>query len=595
MDASGDLQQPRRLVEGYLAQLRAFGCFCDEALGERIESVVVERVGFVKAYCEFLEHVGNLRFGDGEVPLLYNTQQWPEGVEPAGFVSPDSLIAPSQYFTALAVSWGFQATMDKEEASPLPRFLKAALWVARRHGVPTAIHYVFALREHGLILSTRTLYGTVDALIRGYRIAASDSSLYETFFGGSMPEHPRALIQAELAEVDLEAPFTRSAGPLLQTLLSLASAQVERVRSAVSYDEWLRSQFVLSSFLDVIVHLVPKHVPSVSPTVRSALDHFEEMRADAGGIAALVRRGVISRPLCAVFDLNIPTLIAMIGADRLVHERAVVPRALQGVLIDGQRHHDLPVEWARLSPAYAQALCDATLDSPRMLDSLKQFTTQQILNNAAAAEVFDEFDAPASIRLLLAEEFSGELDRRNLQRLREEIGRIKELRSNTSEPPTDNHNGTGEDWGGEWLAENRDWVTSVHRRVDTAMKHEDITQRLQRAMAMGDKGNRKGAASLVEELVADYPWFHPLLYELGVALDQADRSSLALVTLEAALLVAPENPLYWESLSIVLRRLGSDVAARLALGTIAMLRSSPRLADAPDLKEYWRQWDARWA
>ena len=67
------------IAEQLFAQVKAVGQF---GLGMSttasvLDAAMKQRIGFTRSLLQALEQVAGLRFGDNEVPLCYNTADWP--------------------------------------------------------------------------------------------------------------------------------------------------------------------------------------------------------------------------------------------------------------------------------------------------------------------------------------------------------------------------------------------------------------------------------------------------------------------------------------------------------------------------------------
>lgn len=84
------------------------------------------------------------------------------------------------------------------------------------------------------------------------------------------------------------------------------------------------------------------------------------------------------------------------------------------------------------------------------------------------------------------------------------------------------------------------------------------------AMRQGDAGAHAEAVASVRSLLELYPWSSFVHYELGIALDQSGDPERALHHIEMAIALAPTRKEHWQSLGVVLNRLGARDEAGIA-------------------------------
>lgn len=95
----------------------------------------------------------------------------------------------------------------------------------------------------------------------------------------------------------------------------------------------------------------------------------------------------------------------------------------------------------------------------------------------------------------------------------------------------------------------------------------DPVELFQRRLTAGieaTEANPGEGVRLLRKACEIYPWTGWAHAELGIAQDTSGDPASALLQLEKAILSMPDQHLWWQSLGVVLRRLGHDTEARIA-------------------------------
>jgi hypothetical protein len=112
-----------------------------------------DRIQLTKAILELLEQKAGLVFDENEIPLCYNTLNWPITAPPGGYSGRNEPVRPTQIIDSLVTNWGMERQLD----SAVTRLMRAALGVCHRQGLPAAIRYLVDLQRHGFVLKSLSL------------------------------------------------------------------------------------------------------------------------------------------------------------------------------------------------------------------------------------------------------------------------------------------------------------------------------------------------------------------------------------------------------------------------------------------------------
>jgi hypothetical protein len=557
------------IAEVLLRQIRAVGQLGLDAPSITAASdALLRRCATAGNIFQVLEHIAGLVCEDG-VPFVYNLQRWPEGLPPAGYTGGDVVLQPSTLLETYVLAW-HAATIESPVSGR--RFLKAALWVCLQKGLAAALRYTLDLERYGFVRRPVDVHRVLSALISAQRIVAVDKDIVP-FFLGRAPATPRELMDADFVAFDLETPPTRPIAPAaVEALVSAALQQVERVRNATNYDEWLTGHWVLSSHAEHVLPIINQHVTKLSAGLNAILDQLEEMRADGGGITGIITVQSTTRQL----DSALPALVNVIrvgiehaaGSDwkrRALEERGI-PRGVADKLFDRETLDD--PAWRMVSGHLAPIYLEVVLHrDPRDLIRSRPFTTEEILANDAAGECFMAagIDEPRQ-RLAAARHLSGDWSAAGFQRFKSWLPR-----SPGEHPPVAVDDGFDADYEqfDKWFEDNKKFFENLHENVTRAMAIDEIERRLQPVIdgtCAVEKRAREVAAVL--EL---YPWLEVAIYEAGIVADDGGDHERGLELFSAAIHANPANPMYWQSLGVALNRSGHSEEAQIAAVISKML------------------------
>lgn len=586
----------KRISEALFAQIQSLGIFSLDLNSKKdmLNEAIVRRLAFTRNYFQILEEIAELSFDEDEVPLLYNTQNWPPNIPPAGYSSIRTSLKPSLLLDSYLGSWYFHWTAKEEDFWSAQRFLKSALWMLQHGGVDASIRYLFDLQRHGFVLDHQDIYDALSLLIKAQRIVDRDEDLLTYFFGEVVPDTYHKLIQAEFIHFDLDRPVKRPiSSDVVQALINAGLDQVERVRKSTNYDAWLSGQWILASMLSQIQSILNHHLGHTNMAIQAILDQFEEMRADAGGIkrvfhAQMFDSGYINRnPLSSNFGFK-PAIKAVCRGiqlaskktwkARLFQDRCLVPFSLQPLFLD-ENFPTLPFEWRLISPNLATTFCHVVIRSDLLPDHMpmKEYTSNEILNSRVSREVFEAYGIQdAFTQRILAMECTGEWQRFSFEDIAREL---LSLDNDLSDPPVgdsvDEFSNSRESIN-EWLDNNKDAVQQIILELKDAFYTEELQVGMDKAYYLDQIGQNQDRITVLENILHDFPWFGPAHLEIGIAYDKAGQLQRALQHIETAIVMRPLMHLYWQSLSVILGRLGFHDEAKLANGLFLMLNESDK-------------------
>jgi tetratricopeptide (TPR) repeat protein len=524
-------------------QLRAIGPLTErkqeEALGK-----LTRRIAFTGRFLQFLEAAADLRFEPGETPLLYNTAAWPAEAMPAGWNADETSVRPSDLVLSYHGTWRGHLP---EHNVATRRFLKAALWVAATSGVATAVRYLFELHRRGFALGPEQFGSAVDALLSACRSVERDEDVPRFFFGERAPATPHDLIHADFVHYSFKSrrPLPEA---VLETLFDEAQEQIERARNAADYDEWVVAQAVLYGVAWVVEHTLEEHGPA-NLAVKSFVEQLEELRADAGSM--VMRHGddepfrerlsTLPRALFLILTYKLGPAAAR---EHVLHARAPFPHALADLVFGSV---PLPPPWDGVSPSLAGVFAPIMTDVRHELVRARRFTREELVATGAAPKVFAS---------------------RGVHGAAEQEIILQELVGKSAQPDEENETAAA---SAKWASDNRELVRSVagelHGKASLA-EHQD---QLMAAMRLGEEGAHEAAVS-IRRLAGLYRWSPYVHFELGIALDRSGDPQAALPHMELAIALDPLNALHWQSLSVILSRLGAPYESVLASAVPELLK-----------------------
>lgn len=367
-----DLPQPSlaltRIADLYLRELQAFGRLtsAEHKLGvETWGTYVLVRVNVIQSFFKALESKAGLRFAPADrYPFYYHLDlqpgaalpaqvgAWPSSAPPAGYTTDAPDVRPSTLTTSLVNGW-----WHRTSGTCKGRLIKAALWQVKAAGLHNALTLLFDLHRAGFA-ATDDLYGAIRVLLHGRSRVSSDEAMVAAFIGSADVDGAAwRFLEPDTAWI--EPGEARAEADVIDALLAQGSAEVDRVRRSVDYDEWHIGQAQLSKLLFSIHRLVDEFwgVNRLPRVWQAKLDQWEEIFCDSLGDLGLAYLPQAPLPTWNVTEAPYANRImeqyqargGMNWRRRFLRERLLVPAGLQRHLLDDLTAPDAPDEWRGLS------------------------------------------------------------------------------------------------------------------------------------------------------------------------------------------------------------------------------------------------------
>ena len=523
-----------RIARHFFQELQIFGVLtsCDPLNDEVHASYVSERAGFIRSFLKILEKACDLKFtANSNVPFCYNMVEWSDAAPIAGYSGGLVEVRPSEVATTLILN-GTQRVKDTIHL----RLITCALQRLRSTDLQATLTYLFDLHQAGFAGADDLLKVSV-LLLAGRAQAGSDEELLEQILGH------RLTSGTDLRHIELTLDWIR-VGPLhadgkaiLSGLFQRALQEIGKVRDADDLDTWIIGQAYILGLLETVRKLIKEFVPEVPLPWRAQLSQWEEIVADAGSIFLMAERGF--DPLTSQYRSEITKLIGRVFShkvgigweERFYRERLLVPTALRGQLLFAD---DLPMprEWEYLSwrTIYPWTIGikrgksphGIRVEPPSVSELIELDVVRQVLLTHGISE-------PAQQRRLLTQYLSG--SREEMMAALREVVSQRDTQAELLES----------------IFETIYWLETEHRYAD-AVNH-------------------------ARQAAEWYPYLPQAYLELAISLDLQGSPELAIEQLIPAILLAPTEPLNWQSLSVVLGRLGKSDEAHFASAFKELLES----------------------
>lgn len=536
------------------SELKSFGILASPSKidSERLKDYIVKRGSFIKSLLQLLEEYTDLRF-TAHQPYCYQTQNWPANLPLAGLTTGDKLPRPSDVVTAMVANWSV-----KFEGGYTSRALRVALWITHQTNLSNAIQFIFRLEKSGFMLGLG-LDEALLVLLAGRSQVESEEELVRRCLRGSIPTSPEAWmpIELDIDWVDVQIAPKPAEQRLLAELLNIALDEVESLRNAASWDEWIVGQIHLSVILPIISNAYIRRVPEPSLAANAILSQLEEIVADAFALTHARGSSISSRPFAQNFSsLRGLMMIFEHNAgenweDRLFEERLMVPKALRHILLP-QKNGSLPVEWDLLSRHLVQPFAivwhheyqpelarSVALFGEKLLASstVQEFFIKHAITDAELQEIF--FSEAYEGKSFFNKMFDGTYPKKELSK--DELTKI---------------------------------IQSEHDKTNFSEWQNSLYQ----AIELSENGRLSEAQVLLNELAQMYPWSAMVQSELAIALDRAGSVEQALQHVIDSIILDLQNPLGWQSLGVILNRLGSHNEAVFAMNISQYLQDSMKQA-----------------
>lgn len=487
------------------------------------------RVRLLGLILEALEHFGDNRLEQWRLPYCYFRYEWPPEASIAGYTGGQAPLDSTSLIRSILSNWH----LELEENLNF-RLLPAALFMTHQHGFAAAVDYLLDLLEQGLVVRAQSVAEALVSLVHACAGEGTDSERVIRFLG-KRPKSPAGWMNAseKLWSFRRAADDPEVVQQLLLRLIARCLARVRIVRRAASWDAWLLGQAMLAALAETTLRTCEAIAPDPPLGLRAVLSQLEEMKADARALFLISRPPF--RPFDAVFtsarafDAMFRHNFGEMGRERLLTERLLVPARIVSTVLDENEELPLPGAWQEVSWRCVHAFAAVSHVSQNLFLARRvPVDPEPLLRDESLQELFGRHgitDRAAQRRIVVDEitnRYPGEvpLDREELEKhLQEALDRLhsREIKAQFlgSEPDSP-----------------RDELERVVGRI--------------------------------ESLLALYPWNWLLHQELGIAWDRLDQPRRAVRCLVAAIFLAPEEAMPWQSLGVVLKRAGLAADAAVA-------------------------------
>jgi hypothetical protein len=380
-----DLSQPSlaltRIADLYLWELQAFGRLTsvEPKLNTKTwGTYVFLRANLIRSLLEVLESKAGLRFTpEDRYPFYYyldsgpadaSLEAWPSSAPPTGYTTDAPDVGPSTLATSLINGW-----WQRTSGTCKGRLFKAALWQVKASGLQSALTLAFDLHRTGFA-ATDDLYGAIRLLLHGRSHVSSDEAMVAAFVGDrDLDSASWRFLEPDTAW--LESGEARADAGVIDMLLAQGSADIERVRHSVNYDEWHIGQVQLGQLLLRIRMLIDEFwgVGRLPLLWRAKLDQWEEIHCDAFGKAVIAYFPQAPLPTWDVTNASHANEVMEIykvrggknWRSRFFRERLLVPERMQRHVTDDLTAPDAPDEWRGLSRRVIRPWMAACRDSAK--------------------------------------------------------------------------------------------------------------------------------------------------------------------------------------------------------------------------------------
>ncbi|MYM32100.1 hypothetical protein GTP58_27585 [Duganella sp. CY15W] len=301
--------------------------------------------------------------------LLCSSETAPEA-PPGGYYGRGTILGLGSLLASRYEFWQKQK-MPEEAGNILIYLQRAALYVLHMTNFNTSVRYLLDLQKHGFLLEPDpiALKNCLIFLFQVRQRVASDDDIV-SFCLGNQPHNDFDWYTAELLPVNLAAlRVLRDGADGIAYLLQTAEKDIDEVRAAQSYDEWVLGQHYLFKLMQATIFTL-RTLDMDQETAFKAFDiKYEEIAADCGAYTYIIKGAPSRYPFEFSFNgAHAAILAAQMGGgnwqDRICEERVLVPDQLADLLLPNDDTINLrpprtsvPAPWHLLSstvaPVYA--------------------------------------------------------------------------------------------------------------------------------------------------------------------------------------------------------------------------------------------------
>lgn len=577
-----------RIAEGLLSEMSAFGVMAAgrDILPEQLEQYA-SRIPVMGMMLEAAEETAGLRFGADRFPFVYNTVRWDEQAPLAGWTTDCAVPRPSQLPWSLLGSW--MMALQEPERSTRNRLLRAVLWQTSHADLRSGLQLAADLSGAGYLLNRDDLKKVVALVLLARDQAGSDSDMVAGILGGGTPDSPEGFRGAALSPGWVTRTEVTSGATLelIQYLLRIIAPVIGTARSSPNLGEWVLNQQRLYNLIGPVLNAIRTVLPKPPLALRAVMAQFREINADAGNSTEMLKIKLAYRipsyRMLADQALGVALQYrARIGddwADRLCHERVVVPDQLRTLLLDitgdwpstpadseatiefigrqvAHQNPNCPQQWAAFSPDYAHPfvhvlrpeLKDPSFVStaPLSLGYLGQypliqqvFTSRTITGREQQRSLLEEAARSRPSRFLNTQ------DRLMIERIRAAAAGVIPLLTETDisqqlPEPT---------WTQSPLI---DELVEALAEANNAIAMMMLRDVMSGAMRLSGEGRHMDAMLMLFQFQARYPWCADSWAGLAAAQSAMGERPSALHALIQALTLDPVNTSSWRLLAGIL-------------------------------------------
>lgn len=519
------------LARAFFRELRALGTFAylEPIETPEIKQYLETRGKFAAHLFQFLEHTANLHSVEPGIPYCYNTVDWPDDAPIAAFS--DEAPAKLTDLTPSYFSFWYLGSIEENPSlenagNSQNRLLRIALWAQQELGSDQAIELLFAFQKAGHVID---IFSNADALynlILGQALYPEPHDLIRSFLVGDqqLPVGTRQWIDADFNNSP-RFPASKTKGQASQLIRDspLARASLQRIFTKL---QAAREQARASGSADL------QNQASLASRLWLGI--------------IVLRKAKAERWLDEPQRLDELQETAKSAADYLYEIRGSTPfidppPVAHAANVGSEVGSPLPAE-------IAMAMKTALRVKRELVQERVEFLpTDRLLRHGRLQDYFSE----NGIEDLGKQEALVSGSQEELGGL---ISRLKTRDSST--PLLELVDGVaGELKQEEWLHPTIDLLRS-EKASDGQLMYEHI-----------------------EPLSALYPWNHWLHQEAAIASDRAGRPQEALDHILKAVILAPHSPLPFQSLGVILRRLGAREESRLVDLMVAFFKQQNIIED----------------
>lgn len=316
---------------------------------------------------------------------------------PGGYFEDQTNIDPGTLLSSRYTFWTMQH-LEGSANSIYYCLVRAALYVLHTRDFNASVRYLLDLQKHGYLLNSHSLQHCLTFLLMIRQRVNTDDDIVPLCIAGQ-PQENADWHNAKLLPLDIAVlPVVRPAQEGLAYILLTAENDIEEVRAAKSYDEWVLGQHYLGNLMLTVLFILRYLNMEQELAFRSFDVRYEEICADCFAFYHMIRGEPERYPFEVSFTFSYAPLRAsqMVGGDwqdRLCDERVLIPDQLAALLLpsDGTINSHLPLAsvppaWRLLSPAVAPVYANVVVRNPEYR-SLARRTKSDSNTSAAPPDI----------------------------------------------------------------------------------------------------------------------------------------------------------------------------------------------------------------